>query len=119
MTDKRKVNAWIPISLYERVSKAGYSKITEAIITGLELLLQDINNDTSAYEQDLRLMQAEISKLQVQNEELQAHNDTLKRDLQDMKELHSNYMLQVQTLINQKAIEAPNSKRPWWKVWGN
>jgi predicted RNase H-like nuclease (RuvC/YqgF family) len=23
----------------------------------------------------------------------------------------------IQTLINQKAIEAPGSKRPWWKIW--
>jgi len=117
MTDKRKVNAWIPISLYDRVSKAGYIKITEAIITGLELLLQDSKTDISGYEQELQLMQAEISKLQVQCVELQAHNDTRKRDLQDMKELHSNYMLQVQTLINQRAIEAPGTKKQWWKFW--
>ena len=26
-------------------------------------------------------------------------------------------MMQVQTLINQKAIEAPGAKKPWWRFW--
>jgi predicted RNase H-like nuclease (RuvC/YqgF family) len=119
-TDKRKINAWVPVILYDKVINSGYSKITEAVISGLELLVQDTrtqNMDISGYEQDIMILQAEIDKLQVQCTELQEHNSTLKQDLQDMKELHSNYMLQVQTLINQKAIEAPNAKRPWWKVW--
>ena len=29
----------------------------------------------------------------------------------------NNYMLQMQTLINQKAIEAPGAKKPWWRFW--
>ena len=119
-TDKRKINAWVPVDLYDRVISAGYSKITEAIITGLELLLQDTNiskNDISGYEQDIRLLQAEKDKLQAQCIELQAHNETLKQDLQDLKAMHNNYMLQVQSLINQRAIEAPNPKKQWWKFW--
>jgi hypothetical protein len=29
------------------------------------------------------------------------------------RQIHRNYMLQVQILINQKAIEAPGAKKPW------
>jgi hypothetical protein len=37
---------------------------------------------------------------------------------EDLKKVHNNYMLQVQTLINQKAIEAPGAqKKPWFKFW--
>lgn len=39
--DKRKINAWIPLELYDNVVNAGYPKFTDAIIKGLELLLQD------------------------------------------------------------------------------
>jgi hypothetical protein len=32
------------------------------------------------------------------------------------RQMHNNCMLQIQTLINQKA-KAPGAKNPWWKVW--
>lgn len=116
VSDKRKINAWIPIELYDNVVNAGYTKFTDAIIKALELLLQDterVHEDTSGYE----LIQAENAKLKAVCDELQAHNDTLKHDLQTLKDIHNNYMLQVQSLINQRAIEAPGAKRQWWKIW--
>ena len=36
---------------------------------------------------------------------------------QNLKDIHNNYMLQMQSLINQRAIEAPNPKKQWWKFW--
>lgn len=114
--EKRKINAWIPLELYDKVVNAGYPKFTDAIIKALELLLQDterVHEDTSGYE----LLMADNSRLQAVCDELQAHNDTLKQDLQTLKDIHNNYMLQMQSLINQRAIEAPGTKKPWWKVW--
>jgi hypothetical protein len=32
---------------------------------------------------------------------------------QDLKQMHNNYMLKMQTLINEKAIEAPGAKKSW------
>lgn len=66
-----------------------------------------------------------IAGLQARNEELKAHNETLKKDLEnankreeDLKNMHNNYMLQMQTLINQRALESPEEKkRPWYKIW--
>ena len=64
----------------------------------------------------------EFSRLQARSEELEKHNETLKgelakasQDKEDLKETHKNYMIQVQTLIDQKAIEAPRAKKPWWQ----
>ena len=66
----------------------------------------------------------ELIELRVRSEELEKHNETLKEELakasqdkEDLKETHKNYMIQVQTLINQKAIEAPGAKKPWWQFW--
>jgi hypothetical protein len=42
--------------------------------------------------------------------------DTLKNELADNKQMHNNYFLQMQTLINQKLIEAPGSKK-WFEFW--
>ncbi|WP_370574228.1 hypothetical protein [Methanomethylovorans sp.] len=134
--DKRKINAWIPIELYEKVVSAGYSSTTEAIIKGLEMLFQDTkesSEDNLGYIKDIQLLHAENETLKEQIlkapdpgeyiqlhtrcNELQEHNSTLKKDLQDLKDMHNNYMLQVQTLINQKAIQGPGKARPWWKIW--
>jgi Arc/MetJ-type ribon-helix-helix transcriptional regulator len=66
----------------------------------------------------------ELARLQARYEEIQAHNETLKAELEkagqreeDLKGTHRNYMLQVQSLINQKAIEASGAKKPWWQFW--
>ena len=66
----------------------------------------------------------ELVQMRARYEELEKHNETLKAELEkagqdkdDIKKTFDNYMVQVQTLINQKAIEAPGAKRPWWKIW--
>ena len=66
----------------------------------------------------------EFSYLQARVEELQAHKETLKKELdkasldkEDLKTTYNNYFLQVQSLINQKSIEAPGAKKPWWRFW--
>jgi len=64
---------------------------------------------------------AELIELRARSAELERHNETLKteltkaeRDKEDLKtahnnlqQTHNNYMAQMQTLITQKAIEAP------------
>lgn len=66
----------------------------------------------------------EFSRLQARSEELEKHNSTLKgelekahRDKETTQNLYDNYMRQMQTLIQQKAIEAPGEKKKWWKFW--
>jgi len=39
------------------------------------------------------------------------------QDKEYLKKTFDNYMVQVQTLINQKAVEAPGAKKPWWRFW--
>jgi len=69
----------------------------------------------------LRTMTEEKDK---QIEEKDRHIGTLQKELDkagqdkdDIKKTFDNYMVQVQKLINQKAIEAPRAKKPWWKIW--
>jgi Arc/MetJ-type ribon-helix-helix transcriptional regulator len=66
---------------------------------------------------------SEFARLHARSEELEKHNSTLKgeleeakRDKEDLKTTYNNYFLQVQTLINQKSIEAPGKKK-WYKFW--
>ena len=112
--NKKRINAFIPGDLYSKVMQKGYSTITEAIIKGFEKLLESHENtpdNTNSLDKGL------VMSLTVRVEELQDHNETLKKGLEDYKKMHNNYMLQVQTILNQKAIEAPGTKKPWWRFW--
>jgi hypothetical protein len=50
-------------------------------------------------------------------EEKNQYIESLKKELEFNQETHRNYMMQVQTLIKQKAIETPGVKKPWYKFW--
>lgn len=50
-------------------------------------------------------------------ETLKKELDKAEQDKEDLKTIYNNYFLQIQTLINQKAIEAPGNKKLWWKFW--
>jgi hypothetical protein len=52
-----------------------------------------------------------------QIEEKDKHIESLKVELTDLKSMHNNYIHQMQTLINQKAIEARGGKKSWWGFW--
>lgn len=140
--EKKKINGWVPVSLWENVEKLGYDSPTRAICDGFEMLVNGYKNPRSGYNPDI-LDTADTkgynpdildtkgynpdTESQVLREvlrEAQAHNESLKKELEkaaqdkeDLKQIHNNYMLQVQSLINQKAIVAPGAKKIWWKFW--
>jgi hypothetical protein len=154
--EKRKVNSWVPVSLWEKVEKLGYNSPTRAVCDGLELLVSGHNMEASGHQSDIpgyvldtpgHIMDTEIQALKVEIERLNIslreapdpvelaqlraryeekdkqideknrHLETLKTELGNTQETHRNYMMQMQTLINQKSIEAPGSKKPWWRFW--
>ena len=140
--DKRKLCIWVPAELYSNIVNAGYTSPTTAVIKGLEKLLEDtecqqetsnimanytnlLAENTKFKNEIERLTTAlqdapdsnELTKSRVKSEELEKHTETLKKELEDIKSMHNNYMMQMQTLINQKAIEAPGAKKLWWRFW--
>ena len=65
-----------------------------------------------------------LTELRIKSEEIEKHNETLKKELEKagqdkeaIQNLYNNYMMQMQTLINQKAIESSGAKKPWWRFW--
>ena len=82
MTEKKKrINAVIPEELYIKISESGYS-LTEAIIKGIELVLENKKGLKEAQGFDNKQpMLEELTHLRTKSEELQAHNETLKENL--------------------------------------
>lgn len=105
----------------------------EEIGRNQEIKIRDLENQIHEAERQIKsleesLSQApdpiELAQIRAKSEELERHNSTLKEELdkagrreEDLKQIHNNYFLQIQTLINQKAIEAPGAKKAWYKFW--
>jgi len=115
--EKKKVSAWVDVSLVENLRQHGYNNLTEAIITGFKMIIAnaEVSATSDNSSKDVDMMDKEV--LKHENVMLKDYNDSLKKELEDLKSMHNNYMLQMQTLINQKAIEAPGAKKPWWQFW--
>ena len=109
--------------------------------------VEEYKKDISRYRENIKVLNAEIARLKetlsnapdsadlaqirARYEEIEKHNGTLireldkaERDKEDLKitynklqDTHNNYMAQMQTLIKQKAVEAPGAKKPWWRFW--
>lgn len=81
--------------------------------------LEEAQKQIQAYEEKLRTAPdpLELIQLRTRSEELEKHNESLKAELEKTGQRYDNYMAQMQTLIKQKAIEAPGAKKPWWRFW--
>jgi peptidoglycan hydrolase CwlO-like protein len=124
--EKKKISVIVPVSLLDRLRQQSDCNITEATIKGLELLVNGATNNIESdqniiqeYLQEIAVLKLENAGLKARSEELQAHIETLKKELEDLKSMHNNYFLQMQTLINQRALEPPTAekKKPFWKFW--
>jgi formiminotetrahydrofolate cyclodeaminase len=135
LQDKIQVAARIPKELHDACTTK-YGNITNAIVTGLNLsLLEATENNCLTNENVISDLELEINSNKITIQELQEqikiltikdtdfrerieeknqYIESLKKELEFNQETHRNYMMQVQTLIKQKAIE---TKKPFWKFW--
>jgi len=126
--EKRRVNAAIDKVLYENVMKLGFT-ISEAITLGLEKLLEANKEDTESphtntpgNESSLNpgLVAALNDRIESLEEQIKVKDNQLEKkdsQIQNLTESVQSQALNIHNLINQKAIEAPGSKRPWWRFW--
>jgi predicted RNase H-like nuclease (RuvC/YqgF family) len=103
----------------EAVRNTDVSHMRDTKFEELKHVLQEKHDEIERLK--IELAQAsnpvELAELHARNEELQAHNKTLKNELEKAGQRYDNYMAQMQTLIKQKAIEPPGAKKPWWRFW--
>lgn len=93
--------------LQEQIEKLKLLEIKPEILELQETRIKELQNQLKTNDNNQQAM----------HEEMRDYNEALKKELEDLKQIHTNYMLQMQTVINQKAIEAPGSKKPWYKFW--
>jgi chromosome segregation ATPase len=79
--------------------------------------LENFKNKETGSRETLHSYEARLEEKNLRIIDLQAHKETLIKELETLQNMHNNYMMQMQTLINQRAVEAPGSKKPWWRFW--
>jgi predicted RNase H-like nuclease (RuvC/YqgF family) len=86
--EKRKINCWIPISLYDRIESAGYESVTQAVIEGLQRILKDTegyNQDTIGSSQDAEGYLKDIETLNIENKQLKEKLARHEKDISGYK----------------------------------
>jgi flagellar capping protein FliD len=68
----------------------------DSLIKSLEARTNDLNDRIRSLEEQLR-----VKDSQLENKDSQLENQAI----------------YIQTMLTQKAIEAPGSKKPWWRFW--
>lgn len=136
--EKVRVNAYITTELYAKLTKSGLNK-TEAITKGLELVLSqgDSNKDTleksdNGLETELRdrirSLEDQLKvKDNINSERIVDLKDQLKikdqqlekkdTQIENLTNTMQSQAINIHEMLNQRQIEAPGAKKPWWKFW--
>lgn len=117
------------------------TSVNDNLIKSLEDRARDLNARIESLEEQLKVKDRhietlnkelekapdpiELAQMKTKSDDLEKHNQTLNRELEKahqdketIQSLYDNYMRQMQTLIQQKAIEAPGEKKSRFGSFG-
>lgn len=117
----KKVNIRVPAQLYYKIEQSEMT-VTEAIVKGLELLFKEdedinINDIIELKNGQLTGLQERIESLEKQLEIKDNQIDKLNGNIHELSDTMKAQAVHLQTILSQKAVEAPGTKRPWWRFW--
>jgi chromosome segregation ATPase len=117
--EKRKINAWLPVSLYNKLETAGYENVTQALIKAIEGNSQDtkgsnedieriqegykqdiekLNQDITGYKTDIEGYLQDITGYKRDIAALTIENDNLKEDLSGYHRIHEGSKKDIEKL---------------------
>ena len=83
--EKRKLNAWIPVSLYSKLENAGYDNVTQALIKALEKFFEDPQEDITGHAKDIEGYKQDIESLTAENTQLKEDITGYTQDIEGSK----------------------------------
>ena len=122
---QRKITINIPISLYDKILQENGKNLTDKIISILTTYFKS-NDLIQVSENKIEYDNNKIGSYPHKIEMLEALNEQLKKQIeyQDneiiyLRDTNQKFQLQVQSLINQRAIEPPEKikKNNCWHFW--
>ncbi len=99
--------------MYTKIEESDVT-VTEAIVQGLELLFKE---EKFSIKDVLELKDEQIGKLE---EQLKIKDDQINKlngNIHELSDTMKAQAVHLQTVLNQKAIEVPGTKKPWWRFW--
>ena len=125
--EKKRINIWIPTTLYKKLAHAEYPSITEAVVNVLESFFnkQDIPKDKEEDVTDQAASsQARIEDLKAQVDLLAQQLHTKDEQIEKLNEnmhkqaVHIQSLIQENSRLNIKLLPENTEKdKPWWKFW--
>jgi hypothetical protein len=121
--DKKRINIWIPTTLYKKLAHAEYPNITEAVVNILESFFnnQDKKEDTT---EQTKSSQARIEDLKAQvdllAQQLHTKDDQIEKLNENMHKqaVHIQSLIQENSRLNIKLLPENMGKgKQWWKFW--
>ena len=122
---QRKITINIPIRLYDKILQENGKNLTDKIISILTTYFTS-NNFLEVSENKIKYDSNKIESYPHKIEMLEALNEQLKKQIESqdneiiyLRDTNQKFQLQVQSLINQRAIEPPEKvkKNKWWHFW--
>ena len=119
--NQKHLNLYIPNDLYTRVAQTGLT-MTTAVILGLEKLLESPIDTNTPHENKpnselVTSLQARIESLE---EQLKVKDQQLEKkdtQIENLTNTMQSQAINIHDMLNQKTIEAPGAKKPWWRFW--
>lgn len=118
--NKVRVNARISQETYDKICQI-YDSMTQAINDGLELLINSNAHGHTEYDNirhpEIHELRARIDDLKNQIQALNNQLESKDEHIHNLTETMQAQAVHVQTLLNQRLIETPGAKKPWWQFW--
>lgn len=118
---QKKIQCWVSLSTWQQLEQRGYNSPTLAVTEAFKKLLENPHIIPNESPQDPEISPQNPREIPVLNARLEEQEklisfltealDKAGQREEDLKNMHNNYFLQVQTLINQKAISTPSKVR--------
>ena len=115
--------------LVKAVSDGWYTSQTACVIIALEQALKADLQATASSQQNesnvaIQLMAQQLQDKEIRVLDLQVHTDTMRTEIDSLvnqlmakdRQLEAQ-AIHLQTVLNQKAIESPGNKKPWYRFW--
>lgn len=120
--EKKRINAVIDMGMYIKIMGLGYG-VSEAVVRGFEKLLEEM--DGTNYKDDPvkfndGLVPALENRIASLEEQLKTKDQQLEKkdtQIENLTNAMQSQAINIHDMLNQKALEAPGAKKPWYKFW--
>jgi hypothetical protein len=94
------------------------SSLNPELLTGYQSIIENLEEQLKAKDDGFRERIEDFKdQLKVKDSQMENRVKSLEEQLRAKDSQLEKQAIHIQTMISQKAIEAPGAKKPWWQFW--